>query len=457
MIVTTETGRLLATAKPSTRRSVLQAIAAGGAGGAALLGAPAVLRAQTKTLAFWTTQRGPTQKKAYDEIWAAYEAANPGSHVAVQYLSEEEYLPKLTAALAADAAPDLMSHMPPEFAMALNQQSLLSPMDEIIKQVGENDFFENSLELLKDNTKGFYPAVAIVNSSTTGPLWYRTDLLAKAGLDAPADWDSYLKVAKAATKRGIFGNVYPFGKTSMGDKLFLQTIWEGGGTVFNPDLSIAFSSDAVVAALDFIRDAIKYSPPSSANYAYAETINAFVQGRVAMAPYSGRVLSAMVSDNPRLAGNFSAMPFPARPKSQGGKNVYVGDFQSLVIPQKAKDKDTSKSMALWLFRKDNYLKFLLAVPGHNLPNLKSIAASPEFLNDPLLRRYAKETKTLIDTTVASRSFLKETPEHKVNAKAGLIFNSRILSETIQDMVIGDMSPKDAVARGVDKIARIMKS
>jgi multiple sugar transport system substrate-binding protein len=436
----------------ASRRTVLKGLGAAAFAGTGLLAAPTVLRAQGKTLAFWTTQRGPTQVKAYEEIWKAFEAKNPGYTVAAQYMTEEEYLPKLTAALAADQAPDLMSHMPPEFAMALNDRDLLSPMDEILKAVGPDDFFENSLELLKDEKKGFYPALAIVNSTTTGPLWYRKDLLEKAGVAMPTNWDEYLKVAEATTKGGIFGNVYPFGKTSMGDKLFLQTIWQAGGTVFNPDLSIAFNSPEVVRALEFIQQAVKLSPPSAATYAYAETINVFVQGRVAMAPYSGRVLGNIASNNAKLENDFSVTPFPHLTKQ-----VFVGDFQSLAIPAAAKDKAASKAMALWLFQKDNYIKYLHAVPGHNLPNLKSIANSDEYKSDPLLTKYAKESQTLVDATSMSRSFLKETPEHQLNVRAGSIFNSRVLVETIHDVIIGNVSPANAAAKGADKLAALMKS
>lgn len=439
-----------------TRRSVLKGLVAPAVVSAGALAAPRTLRAQARTLAFWTTQRGPTQVAAYAAIWKAFEAENPGYTVAAQYLTEEEYLPKLSSALAANAAPDLMSHLPPEFAMALNERDLLSPMDEVISKVGEADFFENSLELLKDTKKGFYPALAIVNSTTTGPLWYRKDLLNGAGLKPPIHWADYLKVAETTTKGGIFGNVFPFGKTSMGDKLFLQTIWQAGGTVFNPDLSIAFNSPQVIRALEFIQQAIKYSPPSSANYAYAETINVFVQGRVAMAPYSGRVLSN-IRDKPKLQDEVSVMPFPHLAESEGGRKVYGGDFQSLVIPKDAKDKEVSKAMALWLLRKDNYIRFLHAVPGHNLPNLKSVAASAEYASDPLLLRYPAESKTLIEATSVSRSFLKETTQHQVNVKAGAIFNSRVLVETIHDLIIGNVSPASAAAKGADKIAAIMKS
>lgn len=99
-------GELEATSPVGPSRRALLGGAAGV--GIALL-APQRARAQARTLQFWTTQRGPTQVKAYEDIWKSFEAANPGYTFAVQYMTKEEYLPELTAALAADAAPDLMS------------------------------------------------------------------------------------------------------------------------------------------------------------------------------------------------------------------------------------------------------------------------------------------------------------------------------------------------------------
>ena len=438
----------------SKRRSVLKGIGAVGAAGLAELASPKVLRAQSRELAFWTTQNSPRQVAAYEAIWKEFESHNPGFRVSILYVTEEEYLPKFTSALAAGIPPALMSHIPPEFAMELNASNLLAPMDEVINAIGEADFYSNSLELLKDRARGFYPGLCIVNSTTTGPLWYRTDLFAKAGVKPFANWAELVAGATTMTHGGIYGTVYPFGKTSMGDKLFLQTVWQAGGTIVNPDLSVSFNSPQVVRALEFAKQAITLSPPSAAVYGYTETINVFVQGRVASAPYSGRVLTNIQGG--KLANEISVMPYPHLDEAQGGKNMFVGDFQSLVIPKAALDPAASKAMALWLLRKDNYIRFLLAIPGHNLPTLKSIATSPDYLDNPLLQRYKAEVQTMINLTAISRSLLRETPQHKTNIKAGAILNARVLVETVQDVVIGGLSPKVAAARGADKIAAIMK-
>lgn len=438
-------------ASPS-RRSVLKGLSAAGVAGAATLAAPHIARAQSKTVQFWTTQRGPTQVEAYEAIWAAFEEANPGVEVVIQYTTEEEYLPKLTAAQAGDILPNLVSHLPPEFAMSLNERDLLAPMNPVLDAIGADKFGANSRELLYDAEKDIYPAISIVNSTTTGTLWIRTDLMEAAGVAPPTNWEEYAAVAEATTKRGIFGNVYPFGKTSMGDKLFLQTIWQGGGTVFNPDLSLAFNSPENAETLEFIAEIVKFSPPASATYAYTETINAFVQGRATMAPYSGRVLTNVTDNNPRIADAISCIGWPIK---TGGREVYNGDFQSLVVPAGTPDLEMSYKMAEWLFQPDNYIAFLHSVPTHNLPNLSYIASNPEYLNNDLMKKYAKEAETMVDLTNKARSFMKETPDQKINYKAGAIYNSRILVETVHDVIIGGIAPKDALARAEVKIAEVM--
>ncbi len=423
-----------------------------GAAGAVV--APMIVRAQTpRNFTFWTTQRGPEQEVVYRAIFDGFEKANPGVKVTVQAFLEEDLLPKLAAGLATGTAPDLISHMPPEFVMQLNQQSLLQPMDDVINTIGAADFYPNSLELLQDAKTGQHAGLVIVNSTTTGCLWYRTDLV-ESGANGFADWDAMLATAKRTTGHGIFGTIYPCGKTSMGDKLLLQTIWRAGGFVFAPDGSVAFNSPATVAAFDFVKQLMPFSPAGSVSYAYTETINGFVGGRAASAPYSGRVLINVGTDDPKIADKIAMVPYPM---GKGGRDTFAGDFQSLVIPKAAKDFGLSKAVALTLMQKDNYIKFLHATPSHNLPNLKSIATSAEYFDNPIIKRYRPDVERMIEATAKGRSLLKESPDHKINVSAGKVLNARVMVEALQDVIVGGMAPQAAASRGADRIAALLKS
>ncbi len=434
----------------TARRSVL-----GGAGAAlGLLAMPAIVRAQSRELIFWTTQRAPEQVAVYNAIFADFAKQHPGVSVNVQTFSEEELVPKLAASLAAGIPPDLISHMPPEFVMQLNDQGLLSPVDDIIDTIGKADFYENSLELLHDDKRNYYPGFAIVNSTTTGALWYRKDLVEGQGAAAYANWDTMLETAKRTNRRGVYGTIYAFGKTSMGDKLLLQTIWRAGGYVINPDGSVGFNSPATIEALDFVKKLLANSPAGSANYGYTETVNGFVEGRAASAPYSGRVLINVQTQNPKLADVVSVVPYPM---AANGRDTFVGDFQSVVIPKAARDRDLSKQMALTLMQTDNYVRFLHTTPSHNLPNLKSVANSAAFANNPIIQKYRPEVNTMITATAKSRSLLKESSQQATNTRAGNILGARVMVETLQDVIIGGMTPQAAAARGADRIAALMKA
>lgn len=119
------------------------------------------------------------------------------------------------------------------------------------------------------------------------------------------------------------------------------------------------------------------------------------------------------------------------PMGKGGRDTFVGDFQSLVIPKAAKDFGLSKAVALTLMQKDNYIAFLHATPSHNLPNLKSIATSAEYFDNPIIKRYRPDVERMIEATAKGRSLLKESPDHPINVAAGKVLNARVMVEALQ--------------------------
>lgn len=442
------------TARRINRRTILKSIVAGGSFAATGLAAPGFLRAQTNELTLWSTQGSEEQKSAYAKILEDFKRTNPEYTVNIQILTEEEILAKLSAAQAAGSPPSVINHIPPEYLVQLDNQKLVEPLDDVVKALGEQDFVPYTLELLKNTEEGYFPGLVFGAASTSGPLWYRKDLLAASGQAIPTGWDDFIAVAAAMTKDGIYGTIYPFGKTSMGDKMFVQTIWQAGGNIVDPNLDIAFNSPAVVRALEFVKEIVKSSPPNSSSYGYGETINGFVQGRAASAPYAGRVMTNVRAQNPSIADSVSVIGYPNPPD---GRRQYTGDYDSVLIPKGTANLEGAKALVLALYAKQNYITFMHAVPGHLLPVLKSVAESPEYLDNPLLQAYPSEIETLKRITADSRSLLKEDSDHKLNKKAGEIAGSGVLIETLQDVVIGGVPAKDAAAKGADKIASILKS
>lgn len=426
---------------------------AGAAGMAGVLAMPSIARAQARVIQFWGTQRAPEQREAYEQIFAAFSRAHPGFSVNYDLVTEETILPRLSAALAARTPPDLISHIPAPFAIQLNDQDLVEPMDDVVRAVGADDFNPNSMELFRDPRRGHVLAVCIVNGTTPGNMWLRRDLLAEAGLQPPRTWDEMLNVARRLTRRGVFGTIYATGKNSMGDTQFLQTVWQAGGFIVNPDMSVAFNSPQVVAALEFVKEMASFSPPEATNYNFLDVLNGFVLGRAATAPYTGRVLINVTRENPPLADKVTCVASPHR---REGRPAFNSDFTALVIPKGSGQPEGAKLFAQFLLSKWAQITFLHATPGHNLPDLKSVGQSEEFANHPMLQRYRAELQVMLANTAQARNLLKESAQHPVNRRAGAIFGARVLSETAQDVVVGGVAPRQAAARGADRIAALMR-
>lgn len=433
------------------RRQVFRSLGGAAALVAAGVAAPRLAKAAGKTtLRFWTSQSAPNQMKVWQDIFGRFEAQHPDFTVAIEKYSDDTLWPKLSAAYAARDLPDLITYVQAYTVVTLNQKGLIEPFDDVIKAVGEDDFYPNMRDVYKD--KGSYMA-ATLNNQTSSNLFYRTDLLQEAGVEPPRYWDELLNVAKKTTKNGIYGNTLPFGRNSMASTMMVMFVRQSGGAIVNPDMSVAFNSPEVVATLEFLKEIFQYAPPGATNYSWGETLNAFVTGKTACAPYTGRPIYIISAQNPSLADKFSRVPYPHR---REGRAAYDCPFNSIFIPRGAKNVEPAKLLARALFEKHNYIEFLHTAPGHNLSSLKSISKSPEFWANPLLQKYRKEVDGMIETTAESHNLVKESDDRPYDTKAGDIFNSMVLAETLQDVVVNGVSPKQAAARGADKIAEIVK-
>ncbi|SMF38915.1 multiple sugar transport system substrate-binding protein [Tistlia consotensis] len=439
-----------AAGRTQSRRGVLKMMGGTALGLGSLALRPRGARAATRNLRFWTSQTAPAQMAAWTEIFNAFQAEHPDVSVSVEKYSDDTLWQSLSAAYAADDTPDLVSYVQAYTVATLQSDGLVVPMDDVIKAVGEDDFFPAARDIYKQNGSYF---AATLNNQTSSNLWYRTDLFEAAGLEPPRYWDELLAAAKKLTKGDIYGNTLPYGRTSMADTMMVMFVRQSGGHIVHPDLSVAFDSPETVAALEFLKEIYQYAPPGAASYSWGETVNAFITGRTACAPYTGRPIYLIHDKNPALEGKFHRVPYPHR---RDGVAAYDSPFNSLFIPSKSHNVELAKQLAIWLFRKDNQIKVLHTAPGHNLPVLKSVATSKAFFDNPLIQAHKGDVEGMIETTSQSTNLVQEGPGFPYNLKAGSIINSHVLSETLQSVVVDGVSPKQAASQGADKIAKVMK-
>jgi multiple sugar transport system substrate-binding protein len=406
---------------------------------------------QRQTLRFWTSQGAPAQMQVWRDIFQRFEQANPQYTVATELYSDDNIWPKLTAGYAARDLPDLVSYVQAYTVATLDDSGLVEPFDDVIRAVGADDFYPSMRDIYR-SPRGYYMA-ATLNNQTSSNLWYRKDLLAEAGLQPPRYWDELLAAARRLTRGDVYGNALPYGRSAMTATMMVMFVHQAGGTVVAPDMSVSFNSPETVAALEFLKELFQFAPPGATSYSWGETLNAFVTGRAAMAPYTGRPIVTVATQNPPLLDKISRVAYPHR---REGRAEYDCPYNSLFIPKGARNVEGAKLLARALFEPQSYMQFLLTAPGHNLPSLRSAAASPELYANPLMQRFRPEVEGMIETTNLSRNLVKESDRHPLNKRAGEIFNSLILAEVLQNVVAENIAPRQAAARGADRIAEILR-
>ena len=199
----------------------------------------------------------------------------------------------------------------------------------------------------------------------------------------------------------------------------------------------------------------EFCPPGATGYSWGESLSAFVSGAAATGLYAGRVLANVNNRNPRLKEYVTCVQFPTM--SPDIPAWTFNDYPSVFIPADAPDLELTQRFAAWLYDGEGYIRQLHATPGHILPVLKTAAEDPRYLEHELVRRYSGEIALMSTSAAAGHNLGWESPEHRINVKAGALVNSGILAEMVQRVVLNGEKPRLALADTARRIEAIMKA
>jgi multiple sugar transport system substrate-binding protein len=212
------------------------------------------------------------------ELLAEYERAHPGVHVEVQRLPWSAAHEKLLTAFAGGSTPDLCqlgNTWIPEF-VALGA---LTPLDAYVADsatIDTADYFPGIWDTNRVKGK-LYGMPWYVD---TRLLFYRRDLLAQAGFDAPprtwAEWTTMLAAIKRRGPAGRYGIVLPPNEP---EPLVALALQQDDPLLRDDDRHGNFQSAGFTRALDFYAGMYRngYTPPSAADT--SNVWNEFGQGR----------------------------------------------------------------------------------------------------------------------------------------------------------------------------------
>jgi len=331
----------------------------------------------------------------------------------------------------------------PKFA----SQKLLTELTPLLQSRGltgpDGDFVSTSIALGREpyQTGALYALPYVGNSQL---LFYRKDLFAKHNLKEPATWDDALAAAKIITERETNGapgggKVYGYvmraaqGNAAVAD--FMPIFWAFGGEMFDSNGQPTVNSPEGIAALKFMLELGKYSPPGYASFNADEVGAHLLQGTAAMSiNWPAWISSFNDASRSKVIGK---MEFTVMPGARNAGRAEIGNWL-IAIPRDARNKDAAADFLLWATSAEQMKHSALR---GNPPTRKSLFNNPELITK--FPAYPAQLRSLENSRPRPR-----TPHWNEIENVFGIYLSKANS--------GELSAEDAMNQANAEIAKILE-
>lgn len=343
-----------------------------------------------RVVTFWSLFTG-RDGEFFDAIIEAFNASHTDIQLKNDMVKFDDYYTKLTAALAAGNAPDLVVCHQGNMLPYVEAGQLLA-LDDYLKEINAplNDFVAAPLEACRFDGKLYslpldvHPIIMYVNM----------DVLKAAGItELPKTMEDMIadavQVQEKTGKMGLdIDNTTATYKAYTLTRLFFSFMYQQGGTFLNADnTKAAFNNAYGERALKDLQDMVQKYKTTPAGLDYDTAMNVFKLGDAAF--YFNGVWATGTLEN--IEGlNFQALPLPAL----YGKAAAWGGSHTLAIPaHKNQDPEQTKAALqaiLWITEHG----YMWAKAGH-VPTRISVQNSAEFAALPYRKGYADSAASVV--------------------------------------------------------------
>jgi multiple sugar transport system substrate-binding protein len=336
-----------------------------------------------KSITMWTTEDVQDRVEATKKIAAKFEAST-GIKVNVVAIAEDQFDQVITSAAAEGKLPDVVAALNPAGVQSLSVNNLLDTQTpgEIVKDLGENTFSPGALKLIQSDGR----QLAVPSDAWSQLLFYRKDLLAKAGLSAPDTFDKITAAAKQLNSGSTAGIALA---TTPGDG-FTQQSFEyfalgNGCQLVDASGKVTLDSPQCVNTFRFYNDlATKYSVKGNQD---VDTTRAnYFAGKTAMVVWSSFLLDELAglrndalptcpeckADPTFLAKNTGVIGPVSGPD---GQPAQFGQVVSWAITRDA-NKSAAKKFVEYMMN-DGYADWLALAPEGKVPVRKGTPDDPQ--------------------------------------------------------------------------------
>ena len=247
-------------------------------------------------------------------------------------------------------------------------------------------------DALGDAAKNMFPGIVEANTvdgnligmpwfTDAGLLYYRTDLLEKYSVEAPATWAD-LETAAQTIKDGENADNPDFtgfvwqgkayeGLTCNGLEWLVS---QGGGTIIDTDRNVTVNNDKAIAAMDRAAKWVNgISPEGVTTYTEPETLNIFVAGNAAFArnwPY----MYAASQENEAVKGKVGISPLPKGDDPEDKSAATLGGWQ-MMVSKYSENQDAAIEWVKYITSPE--LQKSYAIERSHLPTIPAVYDDPD--------------------------------------------------------------------------------
>ena len=268
---------------------------------------------------------------------------------------------------------------------------------------------------------------------------YRTDLFARYNLSPPDRWVDVL--AATQTLRAAEPEVAPvIFRGSKGNPIvtgFLPILWAFGGDVLDANGGVVFESPETLSALEFFLELSTYAPAGVANYQSAQVRDALYNGSgaIAIEVWPGWITEL---NDPEQSAVVDMMEVRAHPGQVRGSSPMIGIWLAGIA---STSRHQEEAFDFLTFLTSAETQTAIAMETGVPPTRVSVH------QDPLLREryfwYPAQLEGLQNGVARPRT--NRWSEIETN-----------LGEYLQLMVIGEISPQEAMSDAAERIERIVR-
>ena len=382
-----------------------------------------------------------------NEIIAEFEKENPDIKIKQIPVDEDSYQTKITTLGSSGKLPAIIE-VSNNYAkvMAKNEFVDYEAVNKVIQDKGADSFYDGALRVLKTEDGANYAAVPI--SGWVQGVWYNKKAFQEKGLKEPETWEDILAAAKAfndpANKK--YGIALATAKSVMTEQVFSQFALSNGANVLNGEGKAALDTPEMKEAIEYYKELAKYTMPGSNDVSQVK--DAFLNGSAPMAIYSTYILPAAYKE-----GITDDLGYAVPTKKQGAA---FGVVSALTITNglDEKQKAAAEKFVAYMLKDQSNAKWILMSPGGLQPVIKSVATSPDYTSNEIVKTFAAFSSDLTSSFNNLQMF--GVVDGKNFIIMGDITNAGIIGGMINEIVVNNKDIAANMKTAQEQIAEIAK-